>query len=96
MRAPLRGVENKSAFDLVTETDKKSEELVLGHLKRCFPSHKFIGEESADADVVLTDEPTWMVDPLDGTTNLHVPLSYSSHSSHDNITPLLTFFFDYR
>lgn len=72
MRAPLRGVENKSDFDLVTETDKMSENLILGHLKRCFPTHKFIGEESAAADVVLTDEPTWMVDPLDGTTNLYV------------------------
>lgn len=30
MRAPLSGVENKSDFDLVTDTDKKSEALVIG------------------------------------------------------------------
>ncbi|MEW5314595.1 MAG: hypothetical protein WDW38_006078 [Sanguina aurantia] len=37
-----------------------------------FPSHLFIGEEgSAEQGFAseLTDEPTWMCDPLDGTTN---------------------------
>ncbi|CAD5321898.1 unnamed protein product [Arabidopsis thaliana] len=51
-------VEHKSQVDLVTETDKGCEEL-------------FIGEETTAAFGVteLTDEPTWIVDPLDGTTN---------------------------
>lgn len=30
MSAPLSGLENKSDFDLVTDTDKKSEALVIG------------------------------------------------------------------
>jgi inositol-phosphate phosphatase / L-galactose 1-phosphate phosphatase len=37
-----------------------------------FPAHRFIGEEetaSLGQMPVLTDEPTWMIDPLDGTTN---------------------------
>lgn len=37
-----------------------------------FPEHLFIGEEEAAAKgstPPLTDEPTWMIDPLDGTTN---------------------------
>ena len=37
------------------------------------PAHAFVGEESvAAADGALppiTDDPTWFVDPLDGTTN---------------------------
>ncbi|GFS32608.1 inositol monophosphatase family protein [Actinidia rufa] len=57
--------------DLVTETDKACEDLIFNHLKLHFPDHKFIGEETTAAFGVteLTDEPTWIVDPLDGTTN---------------------------
>ncbi|KAI7729910.1 hypothetical protein M8C21_010855 [Ambrosia artemisiifolia] len=57
--------------DLVTETDKACEDLIFDHLKQHFPGHKFIGEETTAAHGVsqLTDEPTWIVDPLDGTTN---------------------------
>ncbi|KAG8365352.1 hypothetical protein BUALT_Bualt18G0095800 [Buddleja alternifolia] len=64
-------VEHKGLVDLVTETDKKCEELIFDFLKLHYPEHKFIGEESsaACAPVELTDEPTWIVDPLDGTTN---------------------------
>ncbi|EFH60602.1 hypothetical protein ARALYDRAFT_477531 [Arabidopsis lyrata subsp. lyrata] len=64
-------VEHKGQVDLVTETDKGCEELVFNHLKQLFPNHKFIGEETTAAYGVteLTDEPTWIVDPLDGTTN---------------------------
>ena len=57
----------------MTETDKACEELILGRLRAAFPAHCFIGEEeTAAAGGVLpaiTDAPTWMVDPLDGTTN---------------------------
>ncbi|CAK9320868.1 unnamed protein product [Citrullus colocynthis] len=64
-------VEHKGEVDLVTETDKACEDLVFSHLKEHFPSHKFIGEETTAAygAVELTDEPTWIVDPIDGTTN---------------------------
>ncbi|TKY72239.1 Inositol monophosphatase 3 [Spatholobus suberectus] len=57
--------------DLVTETDKACEELIFNHLKQLYPAHKFIGEETTAAcgTTELTDEPTWIVDPLDGTTN---------------------------
>ncbi|KAI7843873.1 hypothetical protein COHA_002420 [Chlorella ohadii] len=58
--------------DLVTETDKKCEALVLGRIRAAFPDHKFIGEEGSAAQGFtddLTDAPTWMVDPVDGTTN---------------------------
>ncbi|GJN24147.1 hypothetical protein PR202_gb11869 [Eleusine coracana subsp. coracana] len=58
--------------DLVTETDKACEDLIFNHLREHFPGHKFIGEETSaalGATADLTDEPTWIVDPLDGTTN---------------------------
>ncbi|XAR53856.1 L-galactose 1-phosphate phosphatase [Bertholletia excelsa] len=64
-------VEHKGEVDLVTETDKACEDMIFNHLKQHFPTHKFIGEETTAACGVteLTDEPTWIVDPLDGTTN---------------------------
>ncbi|KAM7501047.1 hypothetical protein LguiA_025461 [Lonicera macranthoides] len=64
-------VEHKGQVDLVTETDKACEDLIFNHLKQHLPNHKFIGEETTAAcgATELTDEPTWIVDPLDGTTN---------------------------
>lgn len=37
--------------DLVTETDKKCEALVLDRIRQAFPDHKFIGEEGSAAQV---------------------------------------------
>ncbi|KAL8129183.1 hypothetical protein V2J09_018338 [Rumex salicifolius] len=64
-------VEHKGQVDLVTETDKACEELVFNHLKQLYSDHQFIGEETTAAcgATELTDAPTWIVDPLDGTTN---------------------------
>ncbi|KAF5840285.1 L-galactose-1-phosphate phosphatase [Dunaliella salina] len=63
--------DKKNTSDLVTETDVKSEELVFSRIRTAFPSHVLIGEESSvsSGPDALTDEPTWMCDPLDGTTN---------------------------
>ncbi|KAI0352243.1 hypothetical protein OH77DRAFT_1561667 [Trametes cingulata] len=63
--------EKKNSVDLVTEYDVRVEELVKRELSAKYPSFKFIGEESyaAGARTSLTDEPTFCVDPIDGTTN---------------------------
>lgn len=71
----VKSVEAKQSFaDLVTETDKNVEAFVFTELKKHFPDHRFIGEESVAANdygkVSLTDEPTWIIDPVDGTYNL--------------------------
>jgi len=71
---------NKSSnVDLVTETDEKAEQLIIELLTKKYPDHKIIGEESSGADChyVLTEEPTWTIDPIDGTTNFihHLGLS---------------------
>ncbi|XP_075682555.1 inositol monophosphatase 2 isoform X1 [Rhinoderma darwinii] len=60
-----------SVVDLVTETDHFVEDLIISALKEKFPSHRFIGEESTSAGskCVLTDSPTWIIDPIDGTCN---------------------------
>ncbi|XP_074478652.1 inositol monophosphatase 1-like [Sebastes fasciatus] len=60
-----------SPVDLVTETDQKVEQLIISSIKEKYPTHSFIGEESvaAGAPSILTDDPTWIIDPIDGTTN---------------------------
>ncbi|XP_013143245.1 PREDICTED: inositol monophosphatase 1 [Papilio polytes] len=58
-------------IDFVTKVDKMVENFIIHSITKQYPSHKFIGEESVagGAKVNLTDEPTWVIDPVDGTMN---------------------------
>ena len=59
-----------NATDLVTETDQRCEEVITARIRKTFADHTFIGEESTGDDgYVLGDAPTWIIDPIDGTTN---------------------------
>ncbi|GAB1287379.1 Inositol-1-monophosphatase [Apodemus speciosus] len=60
-----------SPADLVTVTDQKVEKMLMSSIKEKYPYHSFIGEESVAAGekTVFTDKPTWIIDPIDGTTN---------------------------
>ncbi|KIR37076.1 myo-inositol-1(or 4)-monophosphatase [Cryptococcus deuterogattii 99/473] len=60
--------EKANSVDLVTEVDKAVEKFIVERIRKTYPSHKFIGEESYEGQQI-TDEPTWIVDPIDGTTN---------------------------
>ncbi|CAK6967496.1 inositol monophosphatase 2 [Scomber scombrus] len=71
LKKDIAVMEKSSPVDLVTETDQKVEQLIISSIKEKYPTHSFIGEESvaAGAPSVLTDSPTWIIDPIDGTTN---------------------------
>lgn len=60
--------EKASNADLVTKYDRQVEELVLTRLRACAPDFGVVAEETASKEE-LTDAPTWVVDPIDGTTN---------------------------
>ena len=70
-RASLGGgalnVRSKRANDFVTQVDGAAEEAVMEIVRKSYPEHGFIAEESGetrpDAEYV------WIIDPLDGTTN---------------------------
>jgi myo-inositol-1(or 4)-monophosphatase len=64
-------VHEKGRFDLVTDADLASQRTIQDFLKRRFPDHGFLGEDdkSAGARPGPDAPPTWIVDPLDGTTN---------------------------
>jgi myo-inositol-1(or 4)-monophosphatase len=57
----------KGEIDLVTEIDARSEEFLLGEIRRDFPTHHIHTEESG----ILSgdDDHIWYLDPLDGTVN---------------------------
>lgn len=61
-----------SFYDFVTVFDRRIEEKLFEGLSKSFPESRFIGEESLEGVKELpelTDAPTWIIDPIDGTTN---------------------------
>jgi myo-inositol-1(or 4)-monophosphatase len=60
-------IQHKGRIDLVTETDKQSEKLLLDLIRGKYPEHTIITEESG---LLNEGSPNcWYIDPLDGTTN---------------------------
>ena len=68
-------IEYKSPVSLVTATDKKAERVIIDIIKRNFPDHSILAEESGTSGTVSNGTPKWIIDPVDGTTNFahHVP-----------------------
>jgi myo-inositol-1(or 4)-monophosphatase len=64
-------VQEKGRADLVTDADLASQKAIFDYLGRRYPGHAFLGEEepSSHARPGPDAPPTWIVDPLDGTTN---------------------------
>ena len=60
-------VMKKGPTDYVTEVDRKVEEIVFDKIREYYPDDNFLGEESGHE--VNTSETTWILDPIDGTTN---------------------------
>jgi myo-inositol-1(or 4)-monophosphatase len=66
LRTAIR-IEYKGEVDLVTEIDRRCEDLIVGMLRKSFPDHGFLAEEGEYGRG--TSPYTWIIDPLDGTTN---------------------------
>ena len=59
-------VTSKGRNDFVTEIDRTAEAEIIQIIRRAYPDHAFLGEESG----AIGDSPfQWIIDPLDGTTN---------------------------
>ena len=59
-------IDYKGVIDPVTEIDRQSEEYLLGEIRKDFPDHHFLAEESGGT---RGDNHQWYIDPLDGTVN---------------------------
>ena len=59
-------IAKKSELSLVTATDQESEKRILTRIRREFPDHAILSEESP---AIGKSDSRWIIDPLDGTTN---------------------------
>src|SRR5580698_8647204 len=59
-------VDSKGRNDFVTDIDRKAEADIIATIRRSYPQHAILAEESGRSG---DDEFVWIIDPLDGTTN---------------------------
>ena len=71
-------INKKGPFDLLTEADTASEKQILRILRKAFPDHAILAEESGANKG--TAEFQWLIDPLDGTANYAHQLPFFSIS----------------
>jgi myo-inositol-1(or 4)-monophosphatase len=63
----IREVSSKGDRSLATDIDQKAEKLIINTIKKKFPAHGILAEESGKSG--LSREYLWIIDPLDGTHN---------------------------
>jgi len=63
----LSRIDKKDTFNLLTEADTESEKKIITTIRKAFPDHAILAEESGASKG--TAEYRWLIDPLDGTTN---------------------------
>jgi myo-inositol-1(or 4)-monophosphatase len=59
-------VAEKQANDFVSEVDRNAEQAIIDTIRRAYPGHAILAEESGAQG---KNEFEWVIDPLDGTTN---------------------------
>jgi len=63
----IKSIDYKGEINLVTEADRRSEEVILNIIKDNYPDHRILAEETGESG---NSSPfKWIIDPLDGTTN---------------------------
>jgi myo-inositol-1(or 4)-monophosphatase len=62
-------VSQKNMNDFVTEVDHASEHTIIETLLNAYPNHGILGEETGTQHGNADSDHTWIIDPLDGTTN---------------------------
>ena len=69
----LQSLRKESLSSIVTEVDVSSEKVIIETILQRFPGHNLLGEESGFKN--NNSDWTWVVDPLDGTSNYaaHLP-----------------------
>src|SRR5262245_48794289 len=64
-------VREKGRADLVTSADLAAQSAIRDAIRRRYPDHQFVAEEegASKTSPEQSAQPTWIVDPIDGTTN---------------------------
>ena len=68
-RDAVSQIKEKGACDYVTAVDEAVQKFVRQELGKAYPHIQFLGEEEDNSNVDLTGL-VWVLDPVDGTTNL--------------------------
>ena len=76
--------QTKAPQDFVTEVDFAVQRAICDALKENWPEIQFMGEERDNSDIDFT-LPYWVLDPVDGTTNL-------IHGFHHSVISLALLF----
>lgn len=63
---PYLKIEEKGQHDFVSEIDRQSEIAIIETLRKAYPQHSILAEETGSQQ---GNEFEWIIDPLDGTTN---------------------------
>jgi myo-inositol-1(or 4)-monophosphatase len=58
-----------SGIDLVTSVDKACDEAISQAIAALFPQDRLLTEETYQEDQAILLDNTWVIDPIDGTTN---------------------------
>jgi fructose-1,6-bisphosphatase/inositol monophosphatase family enzyme len=80
--------------DFCTQIDIENEDTVMNRIRQEFPRHSIIGEETVGSGPIpslSSTTPTWIIDPIDGTTNFAsgIPLTCVSIGHCVNGIPVL-------
>jgi myo-inositol-1(or 4)-monophosphatase len=89
-----RNVTVKGYRDIVTEVDVAAESIIIGLIRERFPGHAILSEEAGGAAIGAGF--TWVIDPLDGTTNYahRIPFSCTSVGLLEDGEPLAGAIYD--
>lgn len=60
-------MEKGDIANVVTDIDVKSQKFIIGECQKCLPESCFLAEEEGQHEI--GDSFTWVIDPIDGTTN---------------------------
>ncbi len=66
-KVPAGDIRKKETNDFISFVDEQSEKIILDIIFEKYPDHQILAEESGKKD--NESEYTWIIDPLDGTTN---------------------------
>jgi len=86
-------VSRKGPTDFVTNSDLKTEKIIIDELKKAKPNYSIISEENGIEDN-KDEKNTWIIDPIDGTVNFlhgipHFAISIALKSNNEIISGLI-------
>ncbi len=87
---------NGNARDLVTEIDRRIEQVIKKQIHKAFPNHAILGEEFGLIKAHNGSEYKWFIDPIDGTSNFiqGMPMCCISIGLWRNDKPLIGVIFN--